>query len=270
MVQRQYDDLKKALKLSVMSEETLSHKERVVSEVHTMRLMQKKRERTGFFTFMLRQIPFMGRELWMMHGGIAAAMFGILYLTVNGDLNYLDIRHIPLLLGIAAIVLVMASVPLLLRPYRYRMYEIELASRISLPGLLLAELAVLAAEYIAVLLFCTGLSSGMAGLHIVSAVLYFLLPLSAAGMGCVQIMRRTGGWNEVSHRLILCEGYCVCLGTAFILLYCMKRAVYGDLRLWGALAACTTFLLALSVRTWVKESAEADTGNGMETSVYLP
>lgn len=111
-------------------------------------------------------------------------------------------------------------------------------------------------EYLAVLVFGVSVSAGMTGLSAVWAVFYFLLPLSAAGTGCIQIMRRTREWEETSHRLGMCEGYCVCLGTGFVVLYSMRETAYGSSELWGPLTVCMFLLFSLSVWTWVKESAE--------------
>ncbi len=247
------EELKIALQIDA---DVRTHKEELLLLIGNMQAMQRKKKRIGFFEFILRQIRFMGKNLWLTQGAAAFAMFGIGYLSTGKDIEGLCIRHIPLLLGVFAIMQVMASIPLLLTSYRYQMHEIEMASRISLPRLLMAKLIILAVEYLAVFVFCVGLSVGMAGMPAVSLAVYFVFPLLAACTGCVQIIRHTEGWEEVAGRVGACEGYCVCLGAVFIVLYGMKPFLYGNVRLWMLLMSGLFPLFILSVGRWVKESGE--------------
>ncbi len=147
------EELKIALQIDA---DVRTHKEELLLLIGNMQAMQRKKKRIGFIEFILRQIRFMGKNLWLTQGAAAFAMFGIGYLSTGKDIEGLCIRHIPLLLGVFAIMQVMASIPLLLTSYRYQMHEIEMASRISLPRLLMAKLIILAVEYLAVFVFCVG------------------------------------------------------------------------------------------------------------------
>ena len=267
MERKQYEDLRNALKIDVTAYEKVkdtgsrnkgmqSHREQVLVSVRRMQALHIPRKRIGFFEFMLRQIPFMGKDLWISQGFAALMVFGVLYLSLGGRHDYLSIRHIPLMLGVLAIVLVMTSVPLMLRSYRYCMYEIEMASRLSLSRLLLAELILLMAEDLAVFGLCAGISAGMAGLSAVRVTLYFLLPLLVAGTGCVQIIRKTGEWEEVSWRVGVCEGYCVLLALVLIFLFDIRPAVYDRPEAWGICMVGVLPMFVRAVRIWMKESAE--------------
>lgn len=261
------EDLRNALKIDVaayekakdegaLNKEIQSHREQVLAAVRRMQALQIPKRRIGFFEFLFRQIPFMGKDLWISQGFAALMVFGVLYLSLGGRLDYLSIRHIPLLLGVLAIVLVMMSVPLMLRSYRYCMYEIEMASRLSLSRLLLAELILLLAEDLAVFGFCAGISAGAAGLSAVRVTLYFLLPLLVAGTGCAQIIRKTREWEEVSWRVGICEGYCVLLALVLIFLFVIRPAVYDRPEVWGICTVGVLPMFVRSVRMWMRESAE--------------
>lgn len=256
MKRKMYEELENALKMDVGScEKTQAHKERVLTAVRCTLAVRKRKKRIGFFEFMFRQIPFMGRDLWMTQGAAAFAMFGILYLTIDGNLSFLSVRHIPLMMGILAIMLVMSSVPLMLMPYRYQMSEVEMASRFSLPRLLAAKMLLLAVEYLAVFAGSTGLACGLTGLPAARVTLYFALPLLAACTGCVQIIRHTGGWEEAAQRVGVCEGYCVCLAAALLILNRMKPMVYESMEVWMILVIFLLMFFILSIRLWMKESA---------------
>jgi len=232
------------------------NKARVLAAVRKLESIWRPQKRIGFFAFMVRQLPFMGKEMWMTQGLAAAVLFLVIYRTMDGELEYLSIRHIPLLMGILAVVLVMTSVPLLLMSCRYQMQEVELASRISFPRLLMAKIMLLAVEYLVVFAFFAGLTTGVSGLSAGRMALYFLLPLFLACTGCVQIIRRTDGWEEVSQRVGVCVGYCACLGASLIILYHRMPVVYDNVRLWALFMVCVLPLLLISVYRWVKESGE--------------
>ncbi len=274
MDRKQYEELRNALKIDVKvcreaedakaaARRIQAQRERVLQSVRNLPAVQEPRKRIGFFEFMLRQIPFMGRDLWMSQGSAALLVFGVLYLSLCGDLAYLSIRHIPLMLGILAIMLVMTSIPLLLRPYRYQMHEIELASRQSLWKLLTAELILLMTEDLVVFGVSAGIATGIAGLSAVKVTLYFLLPLLIAGTGCAQLIRRTGGWEEVSQRIGLCEGYCGLLAMVLLILYRTKPVVYGETGVWVICTVIVFPLFVLSVGTWLKDSTEVGERTGM-------
>lgn len=274
MDRKQYEELRNALKIDVKvcreaedakaaARRIQAQRERVLQSVRNLPAVQEPRKRIGFFEFMLRQIPFMGRDLWMSQGSAALLVFGVLYLSLCGDLEYLSIRHIPLMLGILAIMLVMTSIPLLLRPYRYQMHEIELASRQSLWKLLTAELILLMTEDLVVFGVSAGIATGIAGLSAVKVTLYFLLPLLIAGTGCAQLIRRIGGWEEVSQRIGLCEGYCGLLAMVLLILYRTKPVVYGETGVWVICTVIVFPLFVLSVGTWLKDSTEVGERTGM-------
>lgn len=265
MKRKMYEELREALQIDTAScqkafnrgvseQETdaWTHKEQLLMSVRNMESVKPTKERIGFFEFMVRQIPFIGKPLWITQGIAAFAVFGILYLASND----ISIRHIPLFVGTLAVMQVMASVPLLLMSYRYQMYEIELVSQMSFPRLLMAKMALLSIEYMAVFVFCVVLSTGIAGMSAVRVSLHFLLPLFAACTGCIQIIRHTGGWDEVSQRVGACEGFCTCLVAALAILYKMKPVIYDNTGLWTILIVCIFLLLIRSVCMWVKESEE--------------
>ena len=181
MKRKMYEKLKEALQIDVSYGQEVckkqTHREQVLTSVRNMQAVQKTKKRIGFAEFVFRQIPFMGKELWMTQGAAAAAMLGILYLAAGRDMRGLYTLHVPLIAGILAVVLVMVSVPVLLMSYRFQMYEVELVSRISLPRLLAAKMILLAIEYMTVLVFSVGVAAGMADMSVVRAALYFLLPL---------------------------------------------------------------------------------------------
>ena len=267
MDRKQYEELRNALKIDVkvcremedtgvVARRMRAQRERVLQSVRDLPAVQMPKRRIGFFEFMFRQIPFMGRDLWMSQGSAALVVFGVLYLSLCGDLAYLSIRHIPLMLGILAIMLVMTSIPLLLRPYRYQMHEIELASRQSLRKLLSAELLLLTVEDLVVFGVSAGIATGIAGLSAVKAAMYFLLPLLLAGTGCVQLIRRTGGWEEISQRIGICEGYCGLLMMVLLIIYRTKPVVYGETGAWMICTVIVFPLFVLSVGTWLKDSTE--------------
>ena len=91
----------KALNRGVSEQETdaWTHKEQLLMSVRNMESVKPKKERIGFLEFMVRQIPFIGKPLWITQGIAAFAVSGILYLAPND----ISIRHIPLFVGTLAV-----------------------------------------------------------------------------------------------------------------------------------------------------------------------
>lgn len=92
-------------------------------------------ERIGFGGFLLRQIRFSGWKIWLLQ----AVLMGLLRLVLAftyGSLDAVNQDKIPLLLCCVSVIIVMSAAPFLWRSLRYRMFETEIASRMSVGRLI--------------------------------------------------------------------------------------------------------------------------------------
>ena len=103
-------ELAAALKAK-LPENTDAHKEQMLESIRQMQALKQRGRKIGFIRFLLRQVPFVAKKLWAMQGLMAMAVFVVLYSTLDGDLGYLGIRHIPALLGGLAVSQIMLAIP---------------------------------------------------------------------------------------------------------------------------------------------------------------
>jgi len=210
-------ELAAALKAK-LPENTNAHKEQMLESIRQMQALKQRGRKIGFIRFLLRQVPFVAKKLWAMQGLMAMAVFVVLYSTLDGDLGYLGIRHIPALLGGLAVSQIMLAIPFMQRSFQYRMYEIEASTRLSYTSLVMANMILMAAGSMAVFSICAVVTSIGLKLPGMDMMLYFLLPFLVAGSGCFWILNgiRRSGNQDVGTGI--CEGYCAGLMAALLLL----------------------------------------------------
>lgn len=169
---------------------------------------RKLRKRISFPQFLARQIKFTGRKIW--------AVQGVLLLLVSRMLSRFYGYHITLqtviklLFGLSVLVL-MTILPFLYRSVRYRMQEVEAASRFSCTKLLLAKIIVVGAGDISILgaVFLT--TTMQTSLPAGSAFLYLCFPFLLAGSACLYIL----GHFTPRQFLLGSSLFCAALTLAF-------------------------------------------------------
>lgn len=239
-------------------------RQQVIQAVRQEALKRRPRRRISFLEFLLRQIPFMAKGLWLIQGGIAAVTVLLLYRTLGGDFPLMGIRHIPLLAGMLAVSLVMTGAPFLVRSYQCRMYEVEMVSRMSLAGVLAADLILAAAGSVVTFGVCGALMArGMALVQNGSGwmiVLYFFLPFALSGSGCALILQNVRSGEEAARGLGFCEGYCVLLLALLWYLFRTCPWIYEEIWIWRRAMILMVPVLAYSMARWVKRTTSIKEG----------
>lgn len=149
--------------------------------------LRQKRERISFIPFLSAQIKYIGWKIWLGQGGfllLSSNMFSRFY---GGD--YLKSPlHMAKLLFCLSVLVFMTALPFLYRSVRYRMQEVEAATRFSCVKLLMAKLAIVGIGDIFILsgIFCVTMwnTSLQAG----SILLYLCFPFLLAGSGCLFLL----------------------------------------------------------------------------------
>lgn len=242
------------------------HKEKVLRAVRQAQRNGREAGRIGFGAFLLRQIPFMTRGVWLTQGGIAGLVFLLLSYALRGSDPMLGVRHVPVLAGILAVGLVMAAVPFLLRSFQYRMYEVEMVTRMSGFRLLLANLILVAAGSAAGMSFCGALlikGTEVPGLMI---LLYFFLPFVVSGGGCALILGCFQNAEAAARGTGVCEGYCVCLAFLLWYLYKAQPWIFEWELFWQAASLAAIPAAGVCVYRWLKKMGGMQGGIRMEVS----
>ncbi|MDE6603239.1 MAG: hypothetical protein K2K90_14020 [Lachnospiraceae bacterium] len=143
---------------------------------------KQNRKRISFTCFLRKQLPWIGWKLWSMQGIFLLSAYGLL--ASSSDYLRSPLRLAKLLFCLSVAVF-MTALPLLYRPVRYQMHEIEATARFSSVKLLLAKLIAIGIGDVSLLtgIFFTALAK--TSLSADGAVIYLSVPFLLTCSGCL-------------------------------------------------------------------------------------
>lgn len=235
--------LYKALQLSgslQISEEKKSEQIRKIMEMSQIdRLTEKKRARIGFTEFLIRQIPFIGWKMWSLQALVVITAVVFFYGTDRRavDVTWLFMgRRLAFLVGALGTVMAMIGIPYVMQSFRYRMYEVEKASKNGFVWMLLSRMIVLSVGDIITVLLCMFVVSSKNYASAGMVLLWYLAPLFLTGSFCVGWMQKIEAKldmeDQTSGCIQICEEACVGLLMLQYLLYIKLPSVYGNAGWW--------------------------------------
>lgn len=164
--------------------------------------LKQQRRRITFFRFLGKQIGFTWRNLWIIQGVFLITLRILLTGFYSGPIAPL---HLIKMLACLSILILMSALPLLYRSVRYRMQEIEAASRFSGGKLLLARLIVIGIGDACLLagIFLTTILKTI--LPAGSAAFCLCFPFLLAGGGCLYLLGHFPPKQFFAGSLLLCS-----------------------------------------------------------------
>jgi hypothetical protein len=222
-----------------------------ISEEHLIQTMRKtrmayqsrkQRERIRYPAFLLRQVRFVGAPVWLLQGFLLLCAFLLFGFGDIGAVSNLAPRHLPVLLGCFAVFIAMSSIPFIGRSAQYRMLETEMATRISIPRLLLSRIFIIGVGNAFLLTVSFLLASTKAELGAGSIALYLLLPYLIACCGCLYIQ----AYAHCRQQGFVCTAFCFSLTTLLFILYKAAPVVYeqASVGIWSILCGiCVVFFV---------------------------
>lgn len=236
-----------------------------VSEEHLIQTMRqahmayqsrKQRERIRYPAFLLRQIRFVGAPIWLLQGFLLLCAFWLFGFADIGAVSNFAPRHWPVLLGCFAVFIAMTSIPFIGRSARYRMLEAEMATRISIPKLLLTRIYIIGIGNVLLLTVSFLLTNTKAEFDTVSIALYLLLPYLIACCGCLFIQ----SYSHSGQQSFVCTAFCFSLTALLFVLYKTAPVVYeqASVGVWGALCALCVVLLIIGIYRLLDKAASHD------------
>jgi hypothetical protein len=150
--------------------------------------MRKKRSRIGFPRFVWLQIRYFGWKIWLMQAVLLLGVQKFLQ-KFYGNESLCTPKRIAMLLCGFSILLAMSAIPFLYRSFRYRMAEIEVATRFSMVRLILARLLMIGigdAMTIGSVIWLTAANTSYSIWHI---GLYAVVPFLLVCTGELALMR---------------------------------------------------------------------------------
>lgn len=193
--------------------------------------------RISFWEFFRRQVKYISYSIWMVQGLALLILVGILGYAY-GELSLDNGWQISILLCGCAVLIMMTSVPFVERSLRYRMNEIESATRFSISRLLLAKLLVIGIGdgiMIVGLLLITILYTSVS---IINAVLYLLIPF----LLMISIVLYLIGHVSMKKIKLLCISLGVMILCGVIVMWKMCPWIFGEMFTIGWIGICVILI----------------------------
>lgn len=236
-----------------------------ISEEHLIQTMRasrmayqsrRQRERIGYPAFLLRQVRFVAAPVWLLQGFMLLCAFWLFGFADIGAVSNLAPRHLPILLGCFAVFIAMISIPFIGRSVQYKMLETEMATRISIPKLLLTRIFIIGIGNVLLLTVSFLLASTKAELGAGSIALYLLLPYLIACCGCLFIQ----ACAHRGYQGFISTAFCFSLTALLFVLYKTAPMVYEQtsVGVWGALCALCAVILIIGIYRLLDKAASLD------------
>lgn len=160
------------------------------------------RPRITFSKFLAAQIKFVGWKIWLAQAIVVLCLsFLLVYL---GDYILNNPRNGALLLCSISILVLMSAFPFIQRSVRYKMYEIETATRFSATKQLLAKLLIIGIGDISMLCSIVCVAIINTPLETKSILLYLLLPFLIASSGLLYLIGHTPIEKISQNSVVIC------------------------------------------------------------------
>lgn len=232
--------------LQVSEEKKSEQIEKIMEMSKADRLSERKKARTGFTEFLIRQIPFIGWKMWSIQALVMVSAVVFFYGTDRRAENVTWLftgRRLPFLVGALGTVMAMIGIPYVMQSFRYRMYEMEKATKHGLAGMLLSRMIVLSVGDLVTVLLCMFVISSKNYASAGMVLLWYLAPLFLTGSFCAGWMQKIEAKLDMEDQtdgyIQICEGACVGLLVLQYLLYLKLPSVYGNAGWWIIALAIT-------------------------------
>lgn len=166
--------------LQVSEEKKSEQIEKIMEMSKADRLSERKKARTGFTEFLIRQIPFIGWKMWSIQ---ALVMITALIFFCGTDRGAVDMtwlltgRQLAFWVGALGTVMAMIGIPYVMQSFRYRMYEMEKAAKNGFARMLLSRMVVLSVGDLVTVLLCMIMISSKNYASAGMVLLWYLAPL---------------------------------------------------------------------------------------------
>ncbi|HBC96800.1 MAG TPA: hypothetical protein DC034_08415 [Clostridium sp.] len=218
------------------------------------------RKQIGYLEFLLRQVSFMGKKIWIFQGIVLILIWLFLTAIFKDDFKYIISRHTPDLLCLCAIFITMTGLPFLYRSYKYKMHEVEAATLMSTSRALSSKLIIISLGDGIFLLFTALTVLDKAGISGTFIVFYLLAPFLISFCGCIFIF----GHSRGQYKVFTCEVFCLLMLPLQYLFHNMVPQIYyrTSLKGWIALSAFFAAVVVFQICKLIRGSGE--------TAAYFP
>lgn len=141
------------------------------------------KEKMRFSSFFVALVRIVGWKIWALQITILLTFCYLFSEVSQKNVIYIASRHIPFLLCCSALMILMSGLPFIKRSYKYQMFEVEAATRLSNTWLFLTHLAIIGVGDLCMLIVLFLVVVLKTGLGIENAALYLFVPFLIAISG---------------------------------------------------------------------------------------
>ena len=217
-----------------------THLQHTVTAVRSVYQASPCRRHISFPLLVFKQLRFVALKIWLVQGMILSALCSLFLFHYDTDVIRFN-EYIPRrILALCGCIIVLSARPLLLRPIRYRMLEVEQSTYFSSRGVILAQLLFIGIGDIGMLAVLTFLAIKYQ-FEADTVFLFLVIPfLTAAAAGLML-------WLRTSPSLFQKAGIPVCILSSFLICETVKRSLVFSqtipLILWGSYALICVCIL---------------------------
>ena len=221
------------------------HLRQTIESVQSARQACPPRQRISFGTLVIKQLKFIALKIWLLQGMVLSVLCTLfLYYYDKGVI--LSREYIPpKILGLCGGMIVMSTAPLLLRPTRYKMFEVEQSTYFSNRGGILSQFLFIGIGDMGML---TVLSLLARNYQIAAdgIFLFLVIPFLTAAAACLML------WARTSSSLFQKTGIPACILSSILICEIAEksRRSLSDMPLfiWGCYAFVCVYILCREYR----------------------
>ena len=230
------------------------HLRQTIESAQSVRQMCPFRQRISFGTLVIKQLKFIALKIWLLQGMVLSALCALFLYYYDKDVIRGSEYIPPKILGLCGGIIVMSVAPLLLRPTRYKMFEVERSTYFSNHGGILSQLLFIGIGDVGMLTVLSFLAK-----HYQIAAdgifLFLIIPFLTAATACMML------WTRTSSFIFQRAEIPVCLLSSWLICEIVEKSIWSlsdmPLFIWGCYAlVCVCILCREYRRLLLQENLE--------------
>lgn len=215
--------------------------------------MSQSRQRIGFEKFLLLQIKYIGYRTWIMQAVLLAGAAGIL-LRLRGNGYFMAPKRLAMLMCGFAVLIFLTAVPGVCRTFRFKMHEVEAASRFSASWILLARILIAGIGDLVMIGGIAAMAGEWTACRTGNMFVYLVFSFMTVCCCGVGLLRRAGAERfpyYCAAMSFLLFGMIACLGK-----YCPAFFEQTFTKGWAGAGAAVLLVLIYQLRQLLRETEE--------------
>lgn len=212
------------------------------------------RHRISFWALVTKQVKFAAIKIWLLQGMVLSALCALfLYYYDTGVIVHSEYIP-PKILGLCGGIVVLSTAPLLLRPTRYQMFELEQSTYFSNRGGILSQLLFIGMGDVGMMTVLSLLAKHYR-IAADGVFLFLVIPFLTAATACFML------WTRTSSAIFQKAGIPVCVLSSCLICEITEKSRWSlsdmPLVLWGCYAfVCVCILYREYRRLLFQENFE--------------